>query len=315
MAITLKSLLDAGAHFGHQTHRWNPKMKPYIFGARNGIYIINLEKTLKQWNQARHAIEKVVATGGKLMFVGTKPQAQEIIEEEALRSEQYFVNRRWLGGMLTNFPTIEKRINRLKHLETFLTSETIKDIPKKEVSQMEKEKIKLARSLSGIRNMKDLPKLLIVVDPNKEHLACAEARKLNIPIVALVDTNCNPDGIDFVIPANDDALKSIRLFFTQIADTALEGAKSYESVLQKKAAAKKLEDEKIAAEKAAQKAATPEKKENNKKAAAPEKKDGPIVEKKTVTKTKKAAAKKETAATEAAQKTDAETAKEETVTA
>lgn len=288
MAITLKTLLDAGAHFGHQTHRWNPKMKPYIFGARNGIYIINLEKTLTQWNEARHAIEKVVAEGGKLMFVGTKPQAQEIIEEEARRSGQYFVNRRWLGGMLTNFPTIEKRINRLKELEEFLGSETVNDLPKKEISRLEKEKNKLDRGLSGIRDMKVLPKLLIVVDPNKEHLACAEARKLNIPIVALVDTNCDPDGIDFVIPANDDALKSIRLFFTKIADTAVEGSKSYEAVLQKQAALRKVEEEKAA------KATVDAKVETKKEAKTEDKKDGPIVERKKTTEAKKEAKTEET---------------------
>ncbi|MCB0272612.1 MAG: 30S ribosomal protein S2 [Bdellovibrionales bacterium] len=270
MSITLENLLNAGAHFGHQTHRWNPKMKPYIFGARNGIYIINLEKTLTQWNEARHAIEKVVAQGGKLMFVGTKPQAAEIIEEEAKRADQYFVNRRWLGGMLTNFPTIELRINRLKELETFLVSEDVKDLPKKEVSRLEKEKIKLERSLSGIKNMKDLPKMLVVVDPNKEHLACAEARNLNIPIVAIVDTNCDPDGIDFVVPANDDALKSIRLFFTEIANTCLEGSKTYESVLRKQEATKKVDEQKTAkADKAEDKST--------------EKKKGPVVERKKAT--------------------------------
>lgn len=276
MSITLKTLLDAGAHFGHQTHRWNPKMKPFIFGARNGIYIINLEKTLSQWNEARHAIEKVVSEGGKLMFVGTKPQAQEIIEEEAQRSSQYFVNRRWLGGMLTNFPTIEKRINRLKELEQYLVSEEAKDRPKKEISTLEKEKNKLDRSLSGIRDMKTLPKMLVVVDPNKEHLACAEARNLNIPIVALVDTNCDPDDIDFVIPANDDALKSIRLFFKEIADTCLQGSKSYESELLKKEEARKEQQAKV--QQAAQ-----EKEDSEKKEQAPAEKknaDGVVVERK-----------------------------------
>jgi len=269
-------MLDAGAHFGHQTHRWNPKMKPYIFGARNGIYIINLEKTLGLWNEARHAIEKVVSEGGKLMFVGTKPQAQEIIEEESQRAGQYFVNRRWLGGMLTNFPTIEKRINRLKYLEGFLPTPQAADLQKKEISRMEKEKSKLERGLSGIRDMKKLPKLLVVVDPNKEHLACAEARKLNIPILALVDTNCDPDGIDFVIPANDDALKSIRLFFTEIANAALAGSKSYEANLQQKVKLQKLDAEKAKAEAEAKQAS----KEAAPTQTTPDTKGGPIVERK-----------------------------------
>jgi small subunit ribosomal protein S2 len=282
MSISIKSLLDAGAHFGHQTHRWNPKMKPFIFGARSGIYIINLEKTLERWNVAQKTIAEVVGRGGKVLFVGTKPQAQEIIEEEATRSGQYYVNRRWLGGMLTNFPTIKKRIERLKDLEALLASDAVADYSKKDTSRLEKERQKLVRDLSGIRNMERIPQLVVVVDPNKEHIAIAEARKLNIPTIAIADTNCDPDGIDYILPANDDALKSIRLFFTEIADTCLKASKSYEAEMQKQMAEKKAADEKRAAEAAAAKAAA--EKEAPAQKAAPKPvtagEGGPVVEKK-----------------------------------
>jgi small subunit ribosomal protein S2 len=232
MSITMKQLLDAGAHFGHQTHRWNPKMKPYIYGARNGIYIINLEKTLEQWQKARKAIVDAVTRGGKVLFVGTKPQAAEIVQEEAERSKQLFVNRRWLGGMLTNFETIKKRIQRMEELERILTTDESKNYYKKDLMSMAKEKLKLERSLSGIKAMSQTPALVVVVDPNKEHIAVLEAKKLGIPIISITDTNCDPDNIDHVLPANDDALKSVRLFFSEIANACIEGGQAFEIRIQ-----------------------------------------------------------------------------------
>ncbi len=232
MSITMKQLLDAGAHFGHQTHRWNPKMKPYIYGARNGIYIINLEKTVAQWGKARKAIVNTVTQGKKVLFVGTKPQASEIVQEEAERSKQHYVNRRWLGGMLTNFETIKKRIQRLEEIEKILSTDDAKNYHKKDQLKMGKEKQKLEKSLSGIKTMQDLPGLLVIVDPNKEHIAVQEAHKLGITIVSITDTNCNPDNIDHVLPANDDALKSVRLFFSEIANACIEGSQAFEIRIQ-----------------------------------------------------------------------------------
>ena len=293
MSITIKSLLDAGAHFGHQTHRWNPKMKPYIYGARNGIYIINLEKTLEQWNIAREAIVKTVTAGKKVLFVGTKTQAQEIVQEEADRSGQHYVNRRWLGGMLTNFETIRKRITRLEQLEEILGGDESKNYSKKDQLKMTKEKQKLERSLSGIKTMQKLPGLLVIVDPNKEHISVQEANKLGIPIVSITDTNCDPDNIDFVLPANDDALKSVRLFFAQIAEACLEGSRAFELRIQEETQKRMAQE----AERKKTEAAAPEKekkeekpKKESKKKEAQEK--GPIVEKKT---SKKAAASTEEA--------------------
>lgn len=244
MSISIRELLEAGAHFGHQTHRWNPRMKPYIYGARNGIYIINLEKTAKLWAQARKAIVDVVTQGKKLLFVGTKPQAQELIQEEAERSHQFFVNRRWLGGMLTNFKTIKSRIDRLEEVEGFLSSDSQK-FSKKETVALDKQRQKLTKSLYGIKNMSGLPGMVVIVDPNKEHIAIREALKLNIPILAITDTNCDPEGIDYVIPANDDAIKSIRLFLHAISDACLEGAKAFEERIQEESR-KRLEEEKKA---------------------------------------------------------------------
>ncbi|MEZ4704402.1 MAG: 30S ribosomal protein S2 [Bdellovibrionota bacterium] len=287
MSITIQSLLDAGAHFGHQTHRWNPKMKPYIHGARNGIYIINLEKTLSQWNKTRKVVVNTVSKGGKVLFVGTKPQAQEIVQEESDRAKQYYVNRRWLGGMLTNFETIKKRIDRLNEIEEILGTEKVKEHSKKDILFITKEKHRLEKSLSGIKKLDRTPELIVVIDPNKEHIAVKEAQKLNIPIISIVDTNCNPDGIDYVIPANDDALKSIRLFLSEIANACLEGAEQYEVVLQeqtKKRLQAEAERKKPQQKAAEQPVAAAAKEEKAKTDTKKEKASGPIVEKKTTKK-------------------------------
>jgi small subunit ribosomal protein S2 len=232
MPISVRELLEAGVHFGHRTHRWNPKMRPYIYGARNGIHIIDLEKTAKLWAKAEQAILDVISRGGKLLYVGTKPQAQEIIAEEATRAGQLFVNRRWLGGMLTNFKTIKSRIDRVKELGNLKNSDQSQRITKKEMVGLDKEREKLEKALNGITEMTKLPAMVVIVDPGKEHIAISEAKKLQIPILAIADTNCDPDGIDFLVPANDDALKSIRLFLHAISETCLEGARIFEQKIQ-----------------------------------------------------------------------------------
>ena len=220
--IPMKSLLEAGVHFGHQTRRWNPKMAEYIFTARNGIYIIDLQKTSKKVDEAHAFIKSIAEEGKTVLFVGTKKQAQDAIREEAERCGMYFVNQRWLGGMLTNFKTIRKRIERLKELEKMSTDGTFDALPKKEVSQLKKEMDILERNLGGIKDMKKLPGALFIVDPKKEHNAVLEARKLNIPIVGIVDTNCDPDDTDYVIPANDDAIRAVKLIAGAMADGIIE---------------------------------------------------------------------------------------------
>ena len=220
--IPMKSLLEAGVHFGHQTRRWNPKMAEYIFTARNGIYIIDLQKTSKKVDEAHAFIKSIAEEGKTVLFVGTKKQAQDAIREEAERCGMYFVNQRWLGGMLTNFKTIRKRIERLKELEKMSTDGTFDALPKKEVSQLKKEMDILERNLGGIKEMKKLPGALFIVDPKKEHNAVLEARKLNIPIVGIVDTNCDPDDTDYVIPANDDAIRAVKLIAGAMADGIIE---------------------------------------------------------------------------------------------
>lgn len=222
--ITMKQLLEAGVHFGHQTRRWNPKMKPYIFGARNGIYIIDLQKTVRYFRDAYSFIKEVSKKGDKILFVGTKKQAQDAIVEEAVRSDQFYVNNRWLGGMLTNFSTIKRSIDRLKKIEAMADDGTFDLLLKKEVLQLEREREKLEKSLGGIKNMTRLPAAVFIIDPNKEDIAVKEARKLGIPVVAVVDTNCDPEGIDYIIPGNDDAIRAIRLFAAKIADACLEGS-------------------------------------------------------------------------------------------
>ena len=221
--VSMKQLLEAGVHFGHQTRRWNPKMARYIFTERNGIYIIDLQKTVKKLDEAYHFVRDVAAEGGDILFVGTKKQAQESIRDEATRCGMHYVNARWLGGMLTNFRTIRKRIDRLAQLRTMSEDGTFDLLPKKEVVKLQLEIEKLEKFLGGVKNMQGLPKALFIVDPHKERIAVAEARKLNIPIVAIVDTNCNPDEIDYVIPGNDDAIRAVKLIAGTMANAVLEG--------------------------------------------------------------------------------------------
>jgi len=220
--ISMKQLLEAGVHFGHQTRRWNPKMAPFIFMERNGIYIIDLQKTVRKLDEAYAFVKSVVANGESIMFVGTKKQAQEAVVEEARRCNMFFVNQRWLGGTLTNFQTIEKRIKRLHDLERMEADGTFDVLPKKEVITLRKEMERLEKFLGGIRNMRQLPGALFVIDPRKERNAIAEARRLRIPIVAIVDTNCDPDEIDYIIPGNDDAIRAVRLLTATMADAVLE---------------------------------------------------------------------------------------------
>ncbi|MDP4083062.1 MAG: 30S ribosomal protein S2 [Bacillota bacterium] len=228
--ISMKQLLEAGVHFGHQTRRWNPKMKKYIFTERNGIYIIDLQKTVKKVEEAYNWIKELAANGGTMLFVGTKKQAQDSVKEEAIRSGMYYVNQRWLGGTLTNFETIQKRIGRLKDIERMAEDGTFDVLPKKEVVQLKKEQERLEKFLGGIKNMKQLPDALFIIDPRKERIAVAEAHKLNIPIVGIVDTNCDPDEIDVVIPANDDAIRAVKLLTARMADAILEAKQGEEVV-------------------------------------------------------------------------------------
>jgi small subunit ribosomal protein S2 len=221
--INMKQLLEAGVHFGHQTRRWNPKMATYIYMERNGIYIIDLQQTVKKFDEAYAFIKNTVADGKSVLFVGTKKQAQETIKEEARRCGMHFVNQRWLGGMLTNYKTIRQRVLRLKQLEQMEESGAMDVLTKKEVARLLNEKERLERFLGGIKDMDKLPGAVFVVDPRKEKIAVAEARKLNIPVVAIVDTNCDPDEIDYVIPGNDDAIRAVKLISSRIADAVLEG--------------------------------------------------------------------------------------------
>jgi small subunit ribosomal protein S2 len=227
--ITMKQLLEAGVHFGHQTKRWNPKMKPYIYGARNGIYIIDLQKTVGMARAAFRFVTEVTSRGGSVLFVGTKKQAQDVIQEEARRAGQFFVISRWLGGTLTNFKTIKQGIDRLKALEKMAEDGTFERLPKKEVASLEREREKLEKNIGGIKDMTRLPGAIFVIDPKKEYIAIHEASRLGIPVIAVVDTNCDPEGIDFVIPGNDDAIRSIKLFTSKIADAAIEGAARYKA--------------------------------------------------------------------------------------
>ena len=221
--ISMKQLLEAGVHFGHQTRRWNPKMKEYIFTERNGIYIIDLQKTVKKIDEAYYFIRDLAMDGGTVLFVGTKKQAQESIEQEAKRCEMFYVNQRWLGGMLTNFKTIQSRINKLRKIEKMEADGDFDLLPKKEVIQLKAEQEKLEKNLGGIKEMKKLPSAMFVVDPRKEHIAILEAKALGIPVVAIVDTNCDPDEADYPIPGNDDAIRAVKLIASKIADAVLEG--------------------------------------------------------------------------------------------
>ena len=234
--VSMKQLLEAGVHFGHQTRRWNPKMAPYIYTERNGIYIIDLQKTVKKLETAYNFVRDMAAEGGNLLFVGTKKQAQDAIREEAARCGGYYVNARWLGGMLTNFRTMRTRIDRLAQLRKMEEDGTFAMLPKKEVTKHQAEIAKLEKYLGGVKEMKKLPAALFIVDPRKERNAIAEARKLNIPIVAIVDTNCDPDEIDYVIPGNDDAIRAIRLIAATMANAVIEGRQGEDAAAEAEAA-------------------------------------------------------------------------------
>jgi small subunit ribosomal protein S2 len=232
----MQELLEAGVHFGHQTKRWNPKMKEYIFGERNGIYIIDLGKTVKLFRQAEEFITNLAADGRTMLFVGTKRQAQDVVSEEAQRCGMYYVNQRWLGGLLTNFSTIQRSLGRLRDLEAMVTDGRYETLSKKEIARNEKEKRKLLKNLDGIRHMGRLPDAIFIVDTKKEKIAVDEARRLKIPVIGIVDTNCDPDEVDFVIPGNDDALRAVRLFTSRIADAVLSGRGLRESATTEEAA-------------------------------------------------------------------------------
>ena len=228
--VSMKQLLEAGVHFGHQTRRWNPKMAPYIFTERNGIYIIDLQKTVKKLEEAYMFVRDVAAQGGEILFVGTKKQASDSVKEEATRASAHFVNARWLGGMMTNFKTIQQRIRRLEQLNKMEEDGTFDLLPKKEVTKLKLEIEKLEKFLGGIKTMKKLPAVLFIVDPRKEKIAVAEAKKLNIPIVAIVDTNCDPDDVDYVIPGNDDAIRAVKLIAGCMANAIIEGRQGEDAV-------------------------------------------------------------------------------------
>src|SRR5690348_10018362 len=242
----MKDLLEAGVHFGHQTKRWNPKMKEYIFGERNGIYIIDLGKTVKLFREAEEFVTNLAAEGKTILFVGTKRQAQDVIAEEAQRCGMFYINQRWLGGLLTNFATIQRSLGRLRDLEAMATDGRYDSLSKKEIARNEKEKRKLLKNLEGIRHMSRLPDAVFIVDTGKEKIAVDEARKLKIPIVGIVDTNCDPDQVDYVIPGNDDALRSVKLFVSRIADAVIAGRGERESAMADQAASEA--EEKAAAE-------------------------------------------------------------------
>lgn len=229
--ITMKDLLSAGVHFGHQTSKWNPKMKPYIFGARNGIYIVDLQKTVKFAQKAMEFVRNEVATGKNVLIVGTKLQAKDVVKEEASKAGAFYITHRWLGGLLTNFKTIRRGIERWEEIETMKTNGTYEKLSKKEVSKLERERKKLENTFSGIRTMKSLPDIIFVVDPNHEDIAVLEAKKLGLKVVALVDTNCDPDNVDYIIPGNDDAIKSVKLFIEHITEAIVEGKAMYQEKL------------------------------------------------------------------------------------
>jgi small subunit ribosomal protein S2 len=246
-ALTMKELLEAGVHFGHQTKRWNPKMQKYIFGERNGIYIIDLQKTLKKFREAYTFVRDLAAGGGTLLFIGTKKQAQETVFEEAGRCGMFYVNQRWLGGTLTNFTTIRKSIGRLKKLEEMKETGEFDRVPKKEALELDRERDKLEKALVGIKAMDALPSAVFIIDPRKEKIAVAEAQRLGIPIVAIVDTNCDPTGIDFPIPGNDDAIRAVRLITSRVADAVLEGRGTLAKDESEGEAAESVEDKEMAA--------------------------------------------------------------------
>jgi small subunit ribosomal protein S2 len=242
-AVTMRELLEAGVHFGHQTRRWNPKMKPYVFGARNGIYIIDLQKTVDSTRAACTFATKIASEGKKVLFVGTKKQAKDVVEEEAKRAGMYYVTNRWLGGMLTNYQTVKASIDRLKKIEAMKNSPEWLEIPKKEQSRFDRELEKLHKSLGGIQDMKKLPGAIFVIDTEKEHIAVKEAKKLDIPTIAVVDTNCDPSNITHVIPGNDDAIRSIRLFARLISESCIEGTRIFQEKLRAQEVADNAKDD------------------------------------------------------------------------
>jgi small subunit ribosomal protein S2 len=250
VAIALKDLLEAGVHFGHQTKRWNPKMKEYIFGERNGIYILDLGKTLKLFREAEEFVSRLASEGRTILFVGTKRQAKDVIAEEALRCGMYFVNERWLGGLLTNFATIQRSLGRLRDIEAMSTDGRYDTLSKKEIARNEKERKKLQKNLEGIRGMARLPDAVFIVDTKKEQIAVDEARKLKIPVIGIVDTNCDPDEVDYVIPGNDDALRAIRLFASRMADAVMNGRGLRESADAEREAARSEDEAKREAQRA-----------------------------------------------------------------
>ena len=262
--IGMRDMLEAGAHFGHSTQRWNPKMAPFIFGPRNGIHIIDLQQTVGLFKTAYEQIRNTISKGGKVLFVGTKKQAQDIIKEAALDANQYYVNHRWLGGMMTNFKTIKQSIERFKKLSEMSTDGTFEKLPKKEVVNITRELIKLERNLAGIKDMTKPPRLIIIVDPKREHIAVKEAHTLKIPVVAMLDTNCDPDVVDFPIPANDDSIRSISLFMTKLAHACKEGDQMHQFEL--------AERKQKAADKETEKKAKPSAPKEDKKPG------GPVVE-------------------------------------
>ena len=241
--VSMKQLLEAGVHFGHQTRRWNPKMAPYIYTERNGIYIIDLQKTVKKLEEAYNFVRELSESGQSLLFVGTKKQAQEAIKDEALRCNMFYVNARWLGGMMTNFKTMRTRVDRLNQLKTMQEDGTFDMLPKKEVMKHLGEMAKLEKYLGGVKDMKKLPGALFVIDPRKEHIAIAEARKLHIPVVAIVDTNCDPDEVDYVIPGNDDAIRAIRLISATMANAVQEGRQGVDVATEAEAPVEEVKEE------------------------------------------------------------------------
>jgi len=262
----IKELLAAGVHFGHQTKRWNPKMKKFIFGQRSGIYIIDLEKTVHRLNLARDFARDIAAKGGKILFIGTKKQSQSVIEEEAVKSEMFFIKNRWSGGLLTNFQTVRKSLDRLKEIEQMKETGTWENLKKKEIARLTKEKDKLLFNFGGIREMKGMPQAIFVVDPKKEEIAVREAYKLGVPIVGIVDTNCDPEMIDYPIPGNDDALKSIRIITTLIAESIREGVKEF---IKSETIRKKAEEKREVSKKSSANKESAEKKEKVPAAPAP----------------------------------------------
>lgn len=273
MVVTMKELLEAGVHFGHQVKRWNPKMKKYIFGQRNGIYIIDLQKTVKMFEVAYNFVRDLSSKGKTVLFVGTKKQAQDVIIEESQKSQSFFINQRWLGGMLTNFKTVKQGIEKLKKIEKMKEDGTYDLLTKKEVAKFETERQRLMKNLSGVKDMNSLPGAIFIVDPKKESIAIAEAKKLAIPIVSLVDTNCDPDDIDYVIPGNDDAIRSIKLLTGKISEAVAEGKNILNKTVEEAAEKKAIEEKKAEEEKQEQEQKQEQKKEQKQEQGQEQKKE------------------------------------------